>query len=158
MTSLYYGDFTAGQEFTSQGRTLTETDLTMFSMLTGDWNPIHNNAEYAAGSKFGQRLMHGAFGVGLAIGLMHSLGIFEESAVALLDIRDWQFKEPVFIGDTLHLKLTIIDKSLGKSGKTGRLGRTFELVNQHGRVAHQGRADVLIKVDRPAVHAEATDT
>lgn len=158
MTNLYFDDFNAGQVFTSQGRTLTETDLTMFSMLTGDWNPIHNNADYAGDSKFGQRLMHGAFGVGLAIGLMHSLGIFEESAVALLDIRDWQFKEPVFIGDTLHLKLTIIDKSLGTSGNTDRIGRTFELVNQHGRIAHQGRADVLVKVAKPVPRQQTPDT
>lgn len=148
MSSMFYDDFEPGQIFTSQGRTITETDLTMFSMLTGDWNPIHNDAEYAATSKFGQRLMHGTFGIGLGLGLMHTLGIFEESAVALLDVRDWQFKEPVFIGDTLHLKLTIIDKSLGKSGNTGRIGRTFELVNQHGRAAHHGRADVLVKVAR----------
>ena len=146
MTTLYYDDFVPSQIFTSQGRTITETDLTMFSMLTGDWNPIHSDAEFAAASRFGQRLVHGAFGIGLGIGLMHSLGIFEKSAVALLGIDGWTFKEPVFVGDTLHLRLTILDKSLGGSGRTGRIGRRFELVNQHGRVAHEGRADVLVKV------------
>lgn len=143
--SLYYHDFEEGQVFVSQGRTMTETDLTMFSMLTGDWNPVHNDAEFAATTRFGQRLMHGAFGIGLGLGLMHTLGIFEDSAVALLDVQDWKFIEPVFIGDTLHLKLTILDKSLGKSGRTGRIGRRFELVNQHGRSAHAGRADVLVR-------------
>ncbi|GGE44983.1 MaoC family dehydratase [Primorskyibacter flagellatus] len=148
--SLYYNDFEPGQTFTSQGRTITETDLTMFSMLTGDWNPIHNDAEFAAKAKFGQRLMHGAFGIGLALGLMHTLGIFEDSAVALLDVQEWKFVEPVFLGDTLHLNLTILDKSLGRSGNTGRIGRRFELINQHGRPAHQGRADVLVRVNPQA--------
>ncbi|MWB78738.1 dehydratase [Pseudooceanicola sp. 216_PA32_1] len=146
--SLFYDDFAPGQVFTSQGRTVTETDLTMFSMLTGDWNPIHNDAEYAGGTRFGQRLIHGAFGIGLGLGLMHTLGIFEDSAVALLDVQEWKFVEPVYIGDTLHLKLTILDKSLGKSGRTGRIGRQFELINQHGRAAHSGRADVLVRVSR----------
>ncbi|MCF7699871.1 MaoC/PaaZ C-terminal domain-containing protein [Loktanella sp. M215] len=145
--SLYYNDFEVGQVFTSQARTMTESDLTMFSMLTGDWNPVHNDAEFAKQTRFGQRLMHGAFGIGLALGLMHNLGIFEDSAVALLDVQDWQFKEPVFIGDTLHLKLHILDKSLGRSGNTGRIGRRFELVNQHGKAAHTGRADVLVRVN-----------
>lgn len=145
--SMYYNDFKAGQVFTSQARTMTETDLTMFSMLTGDWNPVHNDAELAKESRFGQRLMHGAFGIGLGLGLMHTLGIFEDSAVALLDVQNWKFQEPVFLGDTLHLRLTILDKSLGKSGHTGRIGRKFELVNQHGRIAHTGRADVLVHVD-----------
>ncbi|WP_254702059.1 MaoC/PaaZ C-terminal domain-containing protein [Roseivivax sp. THAF30] len=143
---MYYDDFEPGQVFTSQARTMTETDLTMFSMLTGDWNPIHNDSEFAGQSRFGQRLMHGAFGIGLGLGLMHTLGIFEDSAVALLDIEGWKFVEPVLIGDTLHLRLEIIDKSLGKSGNTGRIGRKFELVNQHGRAAHVGRADVLVRV------------
>ena len=145
--SLYYNDFEAGQVFTSQARTMTESDLTMFSMLTGDWNPVHNDAEFAKQTRFGQRLMHGAFGIGLALGLMHGLGIFEDSAVALLDVKEWQFKEPVFIGDTLHLELHILDKSLGRSGNTGRIGRRFELVNQHGKAAHTGRADVLVRVN-----------
>ena len=148
--SMFYADFEPGQVFTSQGRTMTEADLTMFSMLTGDWNPVHSDAEFAKETKFGQRLMHGAMGIGLGIGLMHGLGIFEDSAVALLDVQEWKFLEPVFVGDTLHLKLTILDKSLGRSGNTGRIGRRFELVNQHGRVAHSGRADVLVRVHRPA--------
>lgn len=146
--SMFYHDFEAGQVFTSQARTMTETDLTMFSMLTGDWNPVHNDAEFAAATRFGQRLMHGAFGIGLGLGLLHGLGIFEDSAVALLDLQDWRFAEPVFIGDTLHLRLTIIDKSLGRSGNTGRIGRRFELINQHGRAAHSGRADVLVRVKK----------
>ena len=147
MTTLYYHDFEPGQVFTSQGRTITETDLTMFSMITGDWNPVHADAVVAARSRFGQRLVHGPFGIGLALGLMHGMGIFEHSAVALLDVREWSFREPVFVGDTLHLRLTILDKSLGRSGRTGRVGRRFELVNQHGRAAHDGRADVLVKVE-----------
>lgn len=147
--SMFYGDFEPGQVFVSQGRTMTETDLQMFSMLTGDWNPVHNDAEFAKTTKFGERLMHGAFGIGLGIGLMHTLGIFEDSAVALLDVAEWKFLEPVYIGDTLHLRLTILDKSLGTSGNTGRIGRRFELINQHGRPAHSGRADVLVRVHRP---------
>ena len=149
--SMFYDDFEPGQVFTSQGRTMTETDLTMFSMLTGDWNPVHSDAEFAKETKFGQRLMHGAFGIGLGIGLMHTLGIFEDSAVALLDVSEWKFLEPVFVGDTLHLRLTILDKSPGRSGNTGRIGRRFELINQHGRPAHSGRADVLVRVKRPEV-------
>jgi acyl dehydratase len=148
--SLFYHDFEPGQTFVSQGRTMTETDLTMFSMLTGDWNPVHSDAEFAKGTRFGQRLMHGAFGIGIAVGLMHTLGIFEESAIALLDVQEWRFLEPVYIGDTLHLRLSILDKSLGKSGNSGRIGRRFELINQQGRVAHSGRADVLVRVSRAA--------
>ncbi len=144
MTTMYFEDFEPGQVFETGGRTITETDLTMFSMLTGDWNAIHSDAEFAKSTRFGERIVHGVFGIGLAIGLMHTLGIFEKSAVAMLGIADWKFHKPVFIGTTLRLKMTIIDKALGKSGNTGRVGRQFELIDQDGEVCHSGRSDVLV--------------
>jgi len=149
MTTMFFNDFEPDQVFTTAGRTITETDLTMFSMLTGDWNPIHCDAEYAKATRFGERLVHGSFGIGLAIGMMHGLGIFETSAVAMLGIADWRFEKPILIGNTLHLRLTIIDKELGRSGRTGRIGRRFELINEKGEVVQFGRSDVLTLV-RPA--------
>ena len=144
MTTMYFEDFAAGQVFETEGRTITETDLTMFSMLTGDWNPIHSNAVYAKSTRFGERLVHGVFGIGLAIGMLHGLGIFEKSAVALLGIADWQFKKPIVVGTTLRLRLTILDCEAGRSGKTGRVGRQFEMLDEHGEVMQAGRADVLV--------------
>jgi acyl dehydratase len=141
---MYFEDFEPGQTFETAGRTMTETDLTMFSMLTGDWNPIHADAEFAKTTRFGKRLVHGVFGIGLAIGMMHPLGIFENSAVAMLGISDWQFKKPILIGDTLRLRLSIIDAERGQSGRTGRVGRLFELLNQNGEVVQSGRSDVLV--------------
>ena len=44
--SLHFEDLAPGQVFVSTGRTVTETDLTMFSMLSGDWNPIHADAAF----------------------------------------------------------------------------------------------------------------
>ena len=68
MTPRYFEDFTVGEHFTSSGRTVTEADLTLFNMISGDWNPIHADAEFAAGTRFGQRIVHGAFGVALLTG------------------------------------------------------------------------------------------
>ncbi|SDE86934.1 MaoC/PaaZ C-terminal domain-containing protein [Rhodospira trueperi] len=143
-TTLYFEDFQPGQVFETVGRTITETDLTLFSMLTGDWNPIHADAEYARATRFGERLVHGAYGIGLAIGLMHPLGIFEKSAVAMLGIADWQFKKPILVGTTLRLRLNIVDTERGTSGRTGRVGRLLELLDHGGEVVQAGRSDVLV--------------
>jgi acyl dehydratase len=116
----------------------------MFSMMTGDWNPIHADAEFAKTTRFGERLVHGVYGIGLAIGMMHGLGIFEKSAVALLGITDWRFKKPIVIGNTLRLRLSIVDTEIGRSGRTGRVGRLFELLNEKGEVVQAGRSDVLV--------------
>lgn len=148
MTMMYFEDFEAGQVFETAGRTITETDLTLFSMLTGDWNPIHSDAEFAKTTRFGERLVHGVYGIGLAIGMMHGLGIFEKSAVAMLGIADWQFTKPILIGTTLRLRLTILDSEPGRSGRTGRIGRRFELLNEAGEVVQSGRSDVLVSTRR----------
>ena len=63
MTSLYYEDVVLGTEFLSPGRTVTEADLTMVCMLSGDWNPLHCDAEFAAQSPFGQRIVGGVYGL-----------------------------------------------------------------------------------------------
>jgi len=142
--TMYFEDFEPGQVFETVGRTITETDLTTFSMLTSDWHPIHADVEYAKTTRFGERLVHGVFGIALALGMMYPLGIFEGSAVALLGITDWRFKRPIVVGNTLRMRLRILDKGPGRSGKVGRVGRWFELVNEAGDVVQAGRGDALV--------------
>jgi acyl dehydratase len=142
--SLFFEDFEPGQVYESAGRTVTEADLTFFSMLSGDWNPIHADAEFSKQTRYGQRLVHGAFGIAIATGMMHQLGIFEKSAVAMLSLKDWRFVAPILVGQTLHLKLSILGKDAGTSQRYGRLDRRFELVDQNGAVVQDGTSDLLI--------------
>lgn len=144
MTTYYLEDFTAGQMFKSSGRTITETDLTLFSMVSGDWNPIHADIEFAKGTRYGERVVHGVLGIAIAIGKLHELGIFEHSAIAMLGLQDWNFLAPVLVGDTLHLELTITSVETGKSGRNGTLGRRFRLFNQKGQVVQEGQSKLLL--------------
>ena len=66
--ALFYADLAEGQEFTTPARTITGSDVVQFSGLTGDYNPIHTDAEFAADTRYGQRLVHGLFGVPSASG------------------------------------------------------------------------------------------
>ncbi|GAA5235083.1 dehydratase [Verticiella sediminum] len=144
MTSLYLEDFAEGQTFQTSGRTITEADLTFFSMLSGDWNPIHTNTEFARHTRYGQRVVHGALGIAIATGMLHELGIFEKSAIAMLGLRNWNFLAPVFVGDTLRLGLLITAVSPGKSGNSGKVSRRFRLIKQDGTIAHEGESDILV--------------
>lgn len=143
-SGLYFEDFEPGRIWRTHGRTLTETDLQTFSMLTGDWNPVHSDAEYAKTTRYGERLLHGTFGIGLAIGMMHPLGIFDGTVIAMLGVENWRFLKPMTIGMTLTLELEIIDTEPGRSGRSGRVGRIFRLYDQAGEVVQEGRADVLV--------------
>ena len=144
MQSYYLEDFKPGQTFTSGGRTITEADLTFFSMLSGDWNPIHADAEYASKTRYGQRVVHGALGIAICTGMLQQLGIFEESVVAMLNLREWKFLAPLLVGDTVHLELKITSVDPGKGGKSGKVGRHFRLMNQDGVAAQEGDSDVLV--------------
>jgi len=144
MHSLYFEDFSPGQAFAAGGRTITEADLTMFSMLSGDWNPIHADAEFARGTRFGQRLVHGALGIAVCTGMLHQLGIFEKSVIAMLGLRNWNFLAPILVGDTVRLELEITSAEPGRSGRSGKIGRRFRLIRQDGAVVQEGESDVLV--------------
>ncbi|KAA1172327.1 dehydratase [Marinobacter salinexigens] len=142
--SLYFEDLKQGEVFESTGRTVTESDMTFFSMLSGDWNPIHCDQSYASKTRFGERLVHGAYGIAIATGMMHTLGIFDKSAVAMMSLSEWKFVKPILVGMTLRLRLTILDFEEGTSARVGRVNRRLELVNEHDEVVQDGVSDMLI--------------
>jgi len=144
MSGYYFEDFNEGQTFVSGGRTITETDLTMFSMISGDWNPIHADMEFAKSTRFGQRVVHGVLGMAVSTGMMHEMGIFHDSVIAMLGYRNWNFLGPLLVNDTIHLKLTILSTELGKSGNSGKIARRFQLINQRDEVVQDGQSDVLV--------------
>ena len=144
MNTRYFEEFAVGDTFVSSGRTVTEADLTLFNMISGDWNPIHADAEFAARTRLGQRVVHGAFGIAVLTGFMHQMGIFETSAVAMMSLNSWEFRAPILIGQTLRLKLTISEVEAGASARVGRLGRHLQLLDQHHDVIQEGHSDMLI--------------
>lgn len=141
---MYFDDFNVDQEFTTPSRTITEADVAAFSAWTGDVNPIHTDAVFAAKSRFGQRLAHGLLGISHCMGLMSRINIFEGSAVAMLSIDGWQFLKPIFIDDTIHVRIRITEKRLASNGRHGVIGRHFDLINQKGEVVQSGESAVMV--------------
>jgi acyl dehydratase len=141
---MWFEEFEPGQEFVTPARTITEADVISFAAWTGDYNPIHTDAEFAAQSRFGERIGHGVHGIALCLGLMARTGIFEGSAVALLGVDDWRFLAPMRIGDTVHCGIEITQTRLTSKGDTGVVGRQFQLVNQEGVELQSGRMDVMV--------------
>jgi len=79
-------------------KTVTESDVTTFAGLIGDFNPIHVDAEYARKSRFGQRVAHGMFIGGLISAV---LGNKLPGPGAIYLSQQLEFLAPVFIGDTI---------------------------------------------------------
>lgn len=144
--SLYFEDLDVGLVLTSPARTVTETDLVTFCMLSGDWNQIHSNEEFSKGTDYGKRVVHGLFGMSVLTGLMDRAGWFSTSAVAMLGIKEWEFRAPLFVGDTIHCELEINSLRLTSRGDKGVVGRRFRLVNQRGEVIQEGDIPLMVRV------------
>jgi len=142
----YLEDLEVGQRFVSAARTVTEADVVAFAGLSGDFNPIHTDVEFAKDSVYGRRVVYGLLGLSIATGLLDRLGVFSGSAMAMLGINDWKFTAPVFIGDTVHLELTILGvRPSSSKPDRGIVERQFALKNQRGEVCQAGRIDVLVR-------------
>ena len=145
--ALYYEDLAEGQTFTSPARTVTETDLVSFAMLSGDWNAIHTDEEFARETFYGKRVVHGLFGLSMMTGLLDRTGLFGGSAIAMLGIKDWQFKAPIFVGDTLHFEMEIVSKRLTSGRDRGIIDRKFSLINQRGEVVQEGHIGLMLRLN-----------
>lgn len=143
MTAIHFEDAETGTSFTVEGRVVTEHDLLGFAEISGDRHPVHTDAAWAAKSPFGQRIAHGPFGIALAIGLFARIEAFHETAIAMTDVSDWQFRAPIYIGDMLSLEMTITGKRTTRSGR-GIIDRRFRLIKADGTIAQEGTSGMLI--------------
>ncbi len=141
---MYFEEFTVGQKIVTAGRTVTEADVVAFAGLTGDYNQIHTDAEYAAQTPFGQRIAHGLLGLSIASGLAVQTGILEGTVIAFREVREWKFVKPVFFGDTIHAELEVVEtKPLRRLGG-GAVTIALQVKNQHGDVVMKGKWVTLI--------------
>lgn len=145
MSGLYYEDFELGTRYISKGRTVTESDIVNFAGISGDYNPLHVDDQFAKNTIFGRRVAHGVLGIALMTGLNQSLGITTGTMHAFLGLENWDFLHPIFIGDTLHLELEVASKRETKKSDRGIVNFTCELINQHGEVVQRGLRKMLMK-------------
>ncbi len=141
---LMWDDLTEGDEAVSAGRTITETDVVSFCGLSGDFNWFHTDAERAKESVFGQRVAHGMLVASIATGLQVEKMEPKVATAAFMGLSDWQFRAPVFFGDTIRVKRTIGEKEEHKSPTMGRVVYEVEVLNQEDKVVQKGKWNMLI--------------
>lgn len=143
-SGLFFDEFEIGDSVESVGRTITETDIVNFAALSGDWNLIHSDAEYSKSQMYGQRVAHGLLVLSIASGLAVRLGFMEETVMAFRGLQ-WKFTKPVFIGDTVRLRVTVEEKKEMPRLAGGLVTFKMEVVNQDGDVVQRGAWDILCK-------------
>jgi acyl dehydratase len=143
--AMYFADFTVGDQFTTPARTVTESDVMLYAGLSGDFNPLHTDAESAKLGPFGQRIAHGPLGFSILMGLLGRLGQLDGTAIAMLGINEWRFVGPIFFGDTIHGVVTVEELRESRDESRGILIRRVELVKQTGDVVQRGLLPVMVK-------------
>ena len=101
---LYLEEFEIGKLYETVGRTITEADVANFAGLSGDFNPLLMDDEFAKYNMFGKRVAHGALGLIIATGLSNQSGIYEGTTIAFLELTA-KYLAPLCIGDTVHLEM-----------------------------------------------------
>ncbi len=146
--NITYDELSVGQSGQLQ-RTLAADDIRAFAAVSGDTNPAHLDADYAAGTLFHGVIAHGMWGASLISALLGTR--FPGPGTIYLE-QNLQFTKPVHIGDTLTVTATV----LSKDDAHHRVELDCQVVNQKGAVVVHGNARVMApteKVCRPSIAA-----
>jgi acyl dehydratase len=137
---MVYDGFEVGKQFEHRpGRTITEHDDTLFSLMSMNQHPVHIDAHYAAGTQHGQRLVVGPLVIAIVIGMSESM--FGGRVTVTLEYRDIKHVNPVFHGDTIYGRSRIVAKA------EGTITVVSEGLNQKGQV--------VVSLERRLVMSEA---
>ena len=141
----FFEEFEDGYTIVSPGRTITESDVCAFAGLSGDYNPLHTDAEFAKGTHFGERIAHGMLGLSMATGLAARLGFIDGTAIAFLGLN-WKFRRPIRLGDTINVVVAVTGKKAMPSMGGGIVNFDVRVVNQSDEVVQRGSWNILVKL------------
>jgi acyl dehydratase len=155
-----FEDFNIGDKFTcTRGRTVTDADITLFCMLSGDWSAIHSDEEFARKTEFKGRIAHGLLSLSISEGFLNESGLFivedkegeDELEEAIVDLgwNNIKYTRPVLVGDTLYFEFEVVNKRVSKSRKgSGIVIVKTVCKNQKGEQVFVGEHVFLVPLKR----------
>lgn len=140
----YFEEFEVGQQIQTGGRTVTEADIVNFAGVSGDFNAIHTDRDFARDTPYGERISHGLLVLSIISGLAVQTGFMEGTILAWREILDWKFSRHVRIGDTVHGVIEVEElKPISRLGG-GSVLLKIQVFNQEDTLVMQGRWSVLV--------------
>ena len=129
MQELFFEDYEIGAGRSTIGRTITEADVVLHAGQTGDFYPHHMDKEWCATQPFKERIAHGTLVFSVAVGL--TAGKVNPLAMTY-GYERLRFPKPVFIGDTITSKITVVAQRDHKRPTHGIVSEKLEVTNQRG--------------------------
>jgi 3-hydroxybutyryl-CoA dehydratase len=140
----YFVEFEVGESIETPARTITEADVVTFAGLSGDYNPLHTDAEFAKETMFGERVAHGLLGLSVVSGLAWRTGFMEGTADALISVET-KFRNPVKFGDTIRARFEVKQKKEMRRMGGGFVTFSVVVLNQRDETIQKGEWMVLIR-------------
>jgi len=141
---LFFEEFVEGLSILTPKRTITDADIVNFAGISGDFNPLHVDEEFARTTVHGGRIAHGMLSASVSSGLAALTGIFDGTVVGLLEV-DARFVGVVRPGDTVQLELECVAKRRALQSDSGLVVLKTTLRNQRSEVVSEGKWKLLIK-------------
>ncbi len=154
-TKLSFADCRVGDRAVSPGRTITETDVLMFAALTGDWNPLHTDAEYARATMFGGRIAHGLMLLAIGGGMLFR-GNETSPSLVLSGIDKVRFPGPARIGATVHLE-SEVTRLIEIDAARRLVTVNHRMTDESGREVLTYTLKLLVEGPASAVAGDGTD-
>ena len=149
---LHFDDLNIDDRWVSPARQVNQSDVDQFASLTGDFDPLHTNEEFARETPFRKPIAHGLLGLSLVAGIGSESPNVE--TVAFLGVSEWSFRRPIFFGDIVHVVTTITD--LQPSGRRrGQVTWYRKLINQDDLIVQEGTFLSLVACRSGSLHTRA---
>lgn len=140
----YYEDFRVDAEYRTGERTIDDDSIRAFAELSGDFNPLHLDDEYAASTIYEGRIAHGVLGLALATGLVSETHLTRGTLVAFAGL-EWDFRGPLRPGDRVTARLRVDEMRRTSRGDRGLVRLAVQLVDQRGEVVQAGGWTFLVR-------------
>jgi len=151
MAGLYYEDIEVGFKYDTPARTVFEGDVSMFVAVAGLYEDLFCNLEYISNkSMFNKRFAPGALTWSIAQGLTIRTGLYEDTFLAILGVNNMKFAAPVYINDTIHVEVEVLDKRETSKGDKGVLNSLSQVKNQRGETVLEYEMKQLVARKNPA--------
>lgn len=140
---IFYEDAHVGLEIKTGGLVVTESHVVQFAGLSGDFFDLHMDDEFAHELGFKGRVAHGLLGLILVDGLKNRA---EQQFAAVASLSwQWNFRQPLYLGDRITGHLTVMDKRATKRADRGILTLKVEVRNRSEEVLQEGTNLLMVR-------------
>ncbi|WP_186510819.1 MaoC family dehydratase [Caenimonas sedimenti] len=140
--ALWLGDIRPGMRLPLPGFECSAELVAGYADLLDARHPIHVDAAYAKTTRYGRLIAHGPLVIAKVLAELN--GIFGTALLVMLDVGEWRFYGPVFVGDAVQVECFVIDVSSAKGSSAGAVRLEIRVLGSDGALVQRGTAGVLI--------------